>query len=64
MVESEGGRLDPRHSDKLEYILDMVEQLAEIAGGMDENQLGGSLRRAAETRRGGNEEERRDAPPA
>ena len=38
--------------EKLEYILDMMEQLADLAGGIDERQLGGALRGAAETRRG------------
>ena len=37
--------------ENLDYILDMMDQLAELAGGIDEHQLGGALRCMADMRR-------------
>ena len=53
MKEKEDDAYARLQQEKLEYILDMLEQLADIAGGMDECKLGGLLRGAAESRRGG-----------
>ncbi len=41
----------PAERQTLEYILSMIDELAEMAGGIGESQLGSAIRGAAELRR-------------